>query len=116
MPIFLNLVRSTRTPLTVNPYHFRTMSGRRIVAVFTQEEVLRVKAACNMIVEDNFSSETHCDCHLLGPSWLLRVSMPCPLCHVACAFGIVTNGARINMWNTGLTPLSSTLLYVGDAQ
>ena len=38
------------------------------------------------------------------------------LCHVACAFGHVTNGAKINMWNTGLTPLSSIHLYVGDSQ
>ena len=38
------------------------------------------------------------------------------LCHIACAFGNVTNGAKINMWTTGLTPLSNILLYVGDAQ
>ena len=35
---------------------------------------------------------------------------------MASAFGNVTKGAKINMWNTRLAPLSSILLYVGDAQ
>ena len=80
-----------------------------------------MKAACNMIVEDNFSLETHCDRHLadfVGPFMVASCQHALPtFCHVACGFGYVTNGAKINMRNTGLTPLlSSILLYVGDAQ
>ena len=53
----------------------------------------------------------------LGPLTVASCQHALPtLCHVACAFGNVTNGAKINMWNTGLTPLTSILLYVGDAQ
>ena len=79
-----------------------------------------MKATCNKRVEDQFSLETHCDRRLadfLGPFMVASCQHALPtLCRVACAFGNVTNGAKINMWNTGLTPLSSILLCVGDAQ
>ena len=87
-----------------------------------KRRVLRVKAACKKIVEDNFSLETHCDRHMADFLVPLMVAScqhawPLPiLCHVACAFGSVTNSAKVNMWNTGFTPLSSTLLYLCDAQ
>ena len=46
--------------------------------------------------------------------YVYRIHLSC-FC-LAGAFGNVTNGAKVDMWNTGATPLSSIQFYVGDAQ
>jgi hypothetical protein len=62
----------------------------------------------------------HCDKHLaafLNPLVVASCQHPFPtMCQLAGGIGNVTNGARIGMWNTGTSPLSSVQFYVGDAQ
>lgn len=96
------------------------MAGRKPVIDVPHEEVLRIKAKCNKIVDDNFNMSEHCDEHLasfLSPLVVASCQHPMPtLCLLAGGFGNVTNGAKINMWNTGATPLSTIQFFVGDAQ
>ena len=79
-----------------------------------------MKAQCNKIVDDNFSMAEHCDEHLssfLRPLVVASCQHALPtLCQLAGGFGTVTNGANVDMWNTGTTPLSTIQFYVGDAQ
>jgi hypothetical protein len=96
------------------------MAKRSAPADVTHEQVLRIKARCNKFVDDNFSLTDHCDEHLasfLRPLVVASCQHPLPtLSHLAAGFGNVTNGAKVDMWNTGGTPLSTIQFYVGDAQ
>jgi hypothetical protein len=96
------------------------MANRRAVPEVSHEDVLRIKAKCNRLVDENFSMSEHCDQHLasfLSPLVVASCQHPLPtLCHLAAGFGNCTNGAKVNMWNTGPSPISSVQLYVGDAQ
>ena len=84
------------------------------------DEVLRVKAACNKIVDEQFSLTEHCDEALAAfvrPLVVASCQDAFPtLCQLAGAFGNLTNGAKVQMWNTGPSPFSTVQLYVGDAQ
>lgn len=97
-----------------------TMAKRAGPADVTHEEVLRTKKKCNKAVDDNFSLHDHCTEQLaafLSP----LVAASCQhafatMSQLAAGFGNVTNGAKIDMWNTGTTPLSTIQFYVGDSQ
>lgn len=96
------------------------MAGHRAVTEINHNEVTRIKAKCNKLVDENFSMLEHCDEHLssfLRPLVIASCQHALPtMCHLAAGMGNCTNGAKINMWNTGETPLSGIQFYVGDAQ
>ena len=96
------------------------MAARRQAPEVTHEDVLRIKAICNKLVDNNFCLADHCDQYLADFLRPLIVAscqhaFPTMTC-LAGAFGNVTNGAKVNMWNTGPTPVSGIQFYVGDAQ
>ena len=96
------------------------MALRKPVPEVTHEEVLFVKGKCNKLVDDNFSLAEHFDSRLasfLKPLVFASCQHALPtLYQLAGGIGNATNGAKINMWNTGNTPLSTIQFYVGDSQ
>ena len=104
--------RFARSPTNMGP--------RKEGVEVPHEEVLRISAKCNKLVDENFNMKDHCDEHLaafLNPLVVASCQHPLPtMCLVAGGMATVTNGAKVNMWNTGNTPLSTIQFYVGDSQ
>ena len=72
------------------------MAGRKQIPQVSHEDVLRIKAKCNKLVDENFSLSEHCDEHLasfLRPLIVASCQHALPtMSHLASGFGNVTNG------------------------
>ena len=86
----------------------------------TNDEVWLVKDKCNKLVDEHFNLREQCSDELFNfvqPLVVASCQHALPVLASLCAgFGGLTNGAMIEMWNTGQTPVSGTHIYAGDAQ
>ena len=115
--------------LPVQPLHFIRISARCAASAMPAgsrvpeiagDEIRAMVAAVNEYVDANFSAGEHLPKKLqdlLRPLEVTTCQGPFPVLTVMlAAMAGLNNGANIQLWNAGPTPISAMALYVGDAQ